>query len=144
MHACVCVIHADVCVCVYVCVSPPTLTHKNLCFNSLQEFLEEWTGGTTKKSNFLRDSLEIDVHAAKKSGRKGYRTYDGCAMATVIDPSIVTEEEKSYATVELSGQLTRGQMVVDWSGMLRKDQNVSLIMGLDMTKTQQLFRSMIF
>ena len=105
--------------------------------------MEEWTGGATPKSKFLRDSLEFDVPAAKESGRKGYRTCDGYAMATVIDPSIVTEEEKSYATVELSGQLTRGQMVVDWSGVLKRDKNVSLLMGLDMVKMQQLLRSTV-
>ncbi|KAL8566413.1 hypothetical protein ACOMHN_011991 [Nucella lapillus] len=109
-----------------------------------REFMEEWTQKGTPKSDFLRDSLEFDVATAKNSGsRKGYRTCDGFAMATVLDGGVAMTEEEAYATVELAGQLTRGQMVVDWARVLGRETNVRLVMGLDMARTQSLLQSIV-
>ncbi|XP_076452412.1 nucleoside hydrolase-like [Babylonia areolata] len=113
------------------------------------EFMEQWTGQGTPRSNFLRDSLEFDVTTGKTSGRPGFRTCDGLAMAVAVaadneeGQAVVTEGEDAYATVELCGQLTRGQMVVDWAGTLGKEKNVRLVLGLDMARVRQLLLSVV-
>ncbi|KAJ7378707.1 ras small GTPase RAC1 [Desmophyllum pertusum] len=48
-------------------------------------------------------------------------------MAVAIQPEIVTKETSVYATLELHGHLTRGQMVVDWRGHLGQKPNIKCI-----------------
>lgn len=64
-------------------------------------------------------------------------------MALVIDRSVVKSAEPVYATVELSGQLTRGQMVVDWDGLLQQSCNALVVKELDIDKIQLLFMLMV-
>ncbi|KAK7469724.1 hypothetical protein BaRGS_00036255 [Batillaria attramentaria] len=109
----------------------------------LQDFMEKWTGKDNDKSRFLRDSLCFSIADAKTSPRRGYRTCDGYAMAAVLDKGVVTKSQAVYATVELTGQLTRGQMVVDWTNLLEKEANISLIQGLDMVKVERLLGAMV-
>lgn len=107
------------------------------------DFVEKWTGGNTKKSNFIRDSLGFDVKTAKTSGAKIFPKCDAYAVAMLIDPSIITKQEAAYVTVELSGQHSRAGLIVDWDGVLKKEKNATLIMGIDMAKIQNLLLTII-
>ena len=60
-----------------------------------------------------------------------YNAWDQLAAAIVIDEGVVSESKNVYATVELAGKLTRGQMVVDWMGKLEKPHNVRLITDIN-------------
>ncbi|RUS73013.1 hypothetical protein EGW08_019219, partial [Elysia chlorotica] len=64
-------------------------------------------------------------------------------MALVLDRSVVHSAEPVYANVELSGQLTRGQMVVDWDGLLGQPCNALVVKELDIGKIQALFMLMV-
>ena len=43
-----------------------------------------------------------------------FRVCDQLAVAAAIDPRYVVQKSLHFATVELSGRFTRGQMVVDY------------------------------
>lgn len=61
-------------------------------------------------------------------------------MAAAIDPRYVTQKSLHYATVELSGNFTRGQMVVDYGKkIVGKTPNVYLIDRVDI----ELFKKMM-
>ena len=61
------------------------------------------------------------------------------AMATVVDPGIITESAHVYATVETKGEFTRGMMVCDWRGIFDKDKNVTIVKRIDTAKARELF-----
>ena len=60
-------------------------------------------------------------------------------MAAAIDSRCVAQKSLHYATVELGGRFTRGQMVVDYYGRLQKKPNVYLIDRVDL----EMFKKMM-
>lgn len=70
-----------------------------------------------------------------------HRACDQLAVAAAIDSRSVAQKSLHYATVELSGRFTRGQMVVDYNGRLQKQPNVYLIdrMDVDVLKKMMLW-----
>ena len=57
---------------------------------------------------------------------------DPFPLCAAIKPEIVLQEKLVHATVEVQGSLTRGQMVVDWGGKLKKECNVRLLEKMDL------------
>ena len=99
------------------------------------EFYNEYCGQGTKKSDFVQkiSNRSAMFYQKKRTGfGEGYTTCDPLAMAVAIHPGIVTKERSVYATVELHGHLTRGQMVVDWRGHLGKKHNVMIVEEVNM------------
>ena len=45
--------------------------------------------------------------------------------------------------MELQGQLTRGQMVVDWRGKFGKEPNVDIVTKIDIEKVKKLYVKML-
>jgi len=107
------------------------------------DFFDLWINAGTPVSDFVRRSVLESAKPARAAGRGGYRSCDGYAMAMVIDRSVVQSAEPVYTTVELSGQLTRGQMVVDWDGLLQQACNALVVKELDIDKIQNLFMLMV-
>ena len=66
---------------------------------------------------------------------------DQLAVAAAIDPRSVASQSQHYASVELTGHYTRGQMVVDYHGYLKKSPNVYLIdaMNVEVFKKMMLW-----
>uniref|UniRef100_A0A2C9JLM9 Uncharacterized protein n=1 Tax=Biomphalaria glabrata TaxID=6526 RepID=A0A2C9JLM9_BIOGL len=107
------------------------------------DFFDIWTNSGSKVSNFVRRSVLESAKPARAAGRDGYRSCDGYCMALVIDRSVVLSAEPVYCTVELSGQYTRGQMIVDWDGLFQQPCNALVVKELDIEKIQGLFILMV-
>ena len=62
-------------------------------------------------------------------------------MAAAIDSNCCAQISAHYATVELSGRFTRGQMIVDYARALKRPPNVFLIdrINMDLFKTMMLW-----
>lgn len=91
----------------------------------LKKISRQYSNANLKRANYV------------KVGCK-YRTYDDFAMAVAVTPDVVLKKQNVYATVELQGLLTRGQMIVDWQNCLKKRHNVTLIHKIDVEKLKQL------
>ncbi|XP_057373441.1 nucleoside hydrolase-like [Daphnia carinata] len=95
-------------------------------------------GGVDSPQCRLMNKIEAQIIA-----RKYFDTYIVCdqlAVAAAIDPRYVTQQSLHYATVELSGNYTRGQMVVDYGKkIVGKTPNVYLIDRVDI----ELFKKMM-
>lgn len=65
---------------------------------------------------------------------------DPLAMAVALEPEIVRRIEERYVMVELSGQLTRGQTVVDWFDLTGKPPNTTLVLEIDVERYKELLR----
>ncbi|XP_046841470.1 uncharacterized protein C1683.06c-like [Xenia sp. Carnegie-2017] len=96
-----------------------------------QKFLENCLNQGTACSHFLQKitARSRQLHTDGKYGLPidKITIYDELAAAVVVSPSIVISSEHVFATVELEGKYTRGQMVIDWRDVLKKRKNVSII-----------------
>ncbi|XP_072900186.1 inosine-uridine preferring nucleoside hydrolase-like [Hemitrygon akajei] len=109
------------------------------------EFYQKWVNQDTEKARFMK---KISAHTAKftqgDQGSKelifgaGFVSCDSYAMAAAIDDSVVTERADYGVSVEMSGSLTRGMMVVDTLDILKLKQKAVVFLECDMEKFKQL------
>ena len=62
--------------------------------------------------------------------------YDEMAVAVALRPDIVTSSFMTQATVELNGEHTRGQMVLDW---FKKDASQHKVKVVTEVNKEELF-----
>jgi len=93
------------------------------------EFYDRYVGVGTKQAQFMK---KVSSKIREYEGKGPFITCDPFAICAALEPKIVLQEKFVHATVELKGGLTRGQMVVDWRGLLKKDCNVRLLEKLDL------------
>lgn len=113
---------------------------------TLQEFYHEWVNQDTKKAKFMKEifahSLEFTKSVSELPGerewRAGFVSCDSYAMAAAIDETFVTEVTVIGVTVELSGLLTRGMMVMDWCDKLKKENKAFVMKKCDVEKLRAL------
>lgn len=95
------------------------------------EFFDNYVGAGTKRSEFFKKIMsKVKEYEAQMKGP--YITCDPYAICAAIQPRIVLEETSVHATMELKEGITRGQMVIDWRGLLKKSANVRLITKIDL------------
>ncbi|XP_062983563.1 nucleoside hydrolase-like [Elgaria multicarinata webbii] len=101
------------------------------------DFYDEYVNQNTEKAEFMKKiyahSLEIS-----KTEHPGFVSCDSYAMAAAIDEKFVTEVTVIGVSVELSGSLTRGMMVMDWNDKLKKENKAFVIKSCDLGKFQVL------
>ena len=71
--------------------------------------------------------------------RPAYLLPDPLAMAITLNPDLIRQSGKFYTTVELNGQHTRGQTVIDYNGIRGKVPNVNVIQSLDTDGVYQMY-----
>jgi len=98
----------------------------------LQEWYENATRSPTRAAEFIKsiDSFTVD-NQRRDSKKSKYDAWDQLAMAIIVDPSIIVEAQKVYGVVELHGNLTRGQLVIDWNNKLKKTPNINIVTGVN-------------
>ncbi|KAL3222770.1 hypothetical protein MRX96_000656 [Rhipicephalus microplus] len=78
------------------------------------DWFENWVGGPSTTAQLVRAMTE---HPAQRQRevlqRQGFMSCDLITMASVLEPSLVTQSERHPAWVELHGATTRGMLVVD-------------------------------
>ncbi|KAL4233060.1 hypothetical protein ACF0H5_007746 [Mactra antiquata] len=108
------------------------------------EWFDQWIETDTKKGKFNKAITKSPVYRQRFVSKQSiYRSCDLNAMATVVDPSVITSTQDVFATVELNGTYTRGMMVVDWRNSLKKSPNVTLINSVNTDMTRKMFEDMI-
>ena len=110
---------------------PVSLVSWEACLDHTMEweFYHRYVGAGTKKAEFMK---KISSKIKEYEGDGPFITCDPFAICAALQPQIVLQEKLVHATVELKEGLTRGQMVVDWRGLLKKDCNVRLLEKLDL------------
>lgn len=99
--------------------------------------IEEWFQQGTTKSQLMHDILANVRHNWQAECPGGYTPSDALALATVLDPTIVTDSVEVPAIVEIGGKLTKGQTVIDWNNQLKRPP-LQILTEIDMIKFQQM------
>ena len=99
------------------------------------DFFYEYVGKNSLKSRFMKK-----ISGAVKDFEDGgpFITCDPFVVSVIVEPEIVLNTQTVHAAVELQGVHTRGQLVVDWRGILGQPKNVVLIDKLDIEAFKRL------
>ncbi|XP_002732872.1 nucleoside hydrolase-like [Saccoglossus kowalevskii] len=101
-----------------------------------QTWMKERLSVGTEKAKFVSAISVVLIKYSENIYGLGkdspYICWDSLAMVARLCKDAIVESVQHYATVELHGKLTRGQMVVDWYDKLNKPKNVNIIKKLNM------------
>ncbi|XP_053698013.1 pyrimidine-specific ribonucleoside hydrolase RihA-like [Sabethes cyaneus] len=118
---------------------PITLLPWETCLSEQKTIPMEWrmkiVGDTSNRAVQLLNQAEGKIFA----GRPFWRPCDAFLAAVFIDPDIVVKAENFHVDIELTGSLTRGQMVLDH--LKSKVENVKLV---DKIKNEQFKLLMLY
>ena len=108
-----------------------------------QEWYDKLTSVPTKKAQFLKECDHKMVTRNRKLGNPRHFMHDQLAVAAAVRSDVIKETRHVYATVELGGNHTRGQVVLDWSldwsGSANKQPNVYVVKKIDRELYERIF-----
>ena len=109
-----------------------------------QDWYEKISTMNTKKAQFhARMNTKIVIRRKNEYKAKFYFSCDPYAMACALDSSAALDVEAKYCSVELHGQATRGQMVVDWDSRMGNPPNVNVVKKVDADVVMRFFEHML-
>ncbi len=82
------------------------------------EWYEEWCNYGTARSEFAEKISRRFADMLKARVATNYALPDPLAMAITLDPSIIEKQTERFTAMELAGQYARGQLMVDYRGMV--------------------------
>lgn len=103
------------------------VTHKALIYAEDIERIRSLGG---KVAVMVSELLDFFSEFHLDTGFEGSPLHDPCAVAWVIDPSII-ETKKLNVAIETKGQHTLGATVVDYYDVLGKEKNVDVAFDID-------------
>jgi purine nucleosidase len=87
-----------------------------------------WLAGLGAVGRFCASiQAKVDEFARTRTHLAGYDLPDPIAMAVALDPSVATDVRRLHVDVEVTGELTRGQTVVDVLGVGEGVPNVDVV-----------------
>jgi len=86
-----------------------------LSHSLLSQQVEELLRGGTPRAELFRRTVQRRF-VGRTSDHRSLVEPDPLAMAVALEPEIVQKAETHFVEIELGGQFTRGQTVVDWVG----------------------------
>jgi len=115
------------------------VTHKAQLYPSDTEALRAMGG---RVPTLVADLMDFYSRFHPRFGFQGSPMHDPCAVAAVLDPSLVTTRSL-YVDVETRGELTSGQTVTDFYGVTGRAANVDVGLDIDRDRfVRMLFEAM--
>ncbi|XP_024860375.1 inosine-uridine preferring nucleoside hydrolase isoform X2 [Kryptolebias marmoratus] len=116
------------------------------CYNKLPwEFCDAWLAQDSHKARFMARIFRHSMEASKLERFEkevvaggGFISCDSYAMAAAVDDSFVVESDHYPVSVELAGTHTRGMMVVDTLGFLKKTHKAFIMKKVDLERFKQM------
>lgn len=123
--------------------------NSSLLFTSLlvcwQEFCDAWLAQDTDKARFMARIFRHSIEASQSERFKkefvagtGFISCDSYAVAAAIDDSFIKESDHYPVSVELTGTHTRGMMIADTAGFLKKAHKAFIMKKVDMEKFERM------
>jgi inosine-uridine nucleoside N-ribohydrolase len=105
---------------------------------SFQDLYHKLRGVGTAQAAFMTNIEHKPMKKCLDDKWPKYVPCDEIAVAVALQDEVAKESTCVYATVELAGRHTWGQMVVDWNGVLNKAPNVTIVTKLDADRYETL------
>jgi purine nucleosidase len=102
--------------------------------------VEELSQGTSSRADLFRRTIQ-NRFIESSPGARVLSAPDPLALAVALDPDIVRRSESRYIEIELAGQMTRGQTVVDWYNLTGKSANVNVVYEVDRERFWEMMKS---
>lgn len=80
---------------------------------------------------------EAEIKVFQRNNSSKWNPCDAFVSAMFLKPEIILRSKRCHATVELSGNLTRGQVVIDHLNTYQ--ENIIIVTQVDVEKCKQLF-----
>lgn len=103
------------------------------------EQVDELAKGDSRRAEFFRRTIR-NRFVERAPGAQVLSVPDPLAMAVALEPGIILRSENRYVEIELSGQMTRGQTVVDWYHLTGKPANVEIVYEIDRRRFWELMK----
>ncbi|XP_028396689.1 uncharacterized protein LOC114520585 [Dendronephthya gigantea] len=107
------------------------------------KFLAQCLDQGTTRSKFAKKitAFSHQVHLDQLQGMPSdVIPCDEFAATIATCPEIILKQENVYATVEVQGCYTRGQMVIDWRNKLKRRKNVFIVTQIDIEKYKLIYK----
>ncbi|XP_041662237.1 inosine-uridine preferring nucleoside hydrolase isoform X1 [Cheilinus undulatus] len=117
------------------------------CHSKLSwDFCDAWLAQNTVKARFMERIFRHSIKASQSEkiekefvAGSGFVSCDSYAMAAAVDDSFILESDEYPVSVELTGTHTRGMMIVDTVGFIKKTTKKAFIMKkVDMKKFEEM------
>lgn len=116
---------------------PITVFTWELCLESAMpwDVNDKLRGMPGTKAKLMKNIESKLIDGWKRNG--SYVICDELAMAGAMDEKCMEKWDQVSVEVECHGEMTRGQMVIDWNNKTKKRQNVRIVtrMNMDMVKS---------
>jgi purine nucleosidase len=106
------------------------------------EQVEALSQGSSPRAEFFRRTTKKRF-IEQSPGKRVLSVPDPLALAVAVEPEIIRAEQALYVEIELAGQLTRGQTVVDWYGLTQRPANVRVIWEVDRGRFFELMQQAV-
>ena len=125
---------------------PIVLTTWELClkYGMSHQFLKECFQQGTARSKFVEKitTRTRQLHLDQIRGMPMDNIpCDEFAAAIMLCPDMVLNQVNVFASVEVQGLYTRGQMVIDWRNILNKRKNVFIVTKIDDEKYKKMYKN---
>ncbi|XP_028292836.1 inosine-uridine preferring nucleoside hydrolase [Gouania willdenowi] len=116
------------------------------CYSKLSwEFCDTWLAQDSKKARFMEQIFQHSIKMSKSQlfekefvDGSGFISCDSYAMAAAIDDGFIVKSDCYPVSVELAGTHTRGMMVMDTVGFLKKTHKAFIMRKVDMEMFKQM------
>ena len=103
------------------------------------DWFAEWVQTDTEKGRFMEAITRSYTAILRRDyAPAGCYFPDPLAMAVALEPELVLDAEQHRATVELKGEHTRGQTIIDYNDFSTKPANTRIVTRVDMRGFRRL------
>jgi purine nucleosidase len=95
--------------------------------------------GTSPRADLFRRTIR-EQFVESAPGQPVLAEPDPLALAVALEPGIIQRAETRYVEIELAGQFTRGQTVVDWYDLTDHPHNANLVLEIDRDRFWELMQ----
>jgi purine nucleosidase len=101
--------------------------------------VKELSGGHSPRAELFRRTIQ-NRFVEQSGGTQVLSVPDPLALAVAIEPDIVQRSETRFIEIELAGQMTRGQTVIDWYNLTGKPENVTIVYEVNRDRFWELMK----
>src|SRR5262245_50426912 len=119
--------------------STPACPTPRQCWSATTAASPHLAHGASPRADLFRRTIR-ERFVEQAPGQSILAEPDALAVAAALEPGIIKQSEPQYVEIELAGQLTRGQTVVDWYSLTDHPHNADLVLEIDRDRFWELMQ----